>query len=95
MTTTAGSIFLAWQQMNNVNVNTPLVELGRENGITRVGGGDGNRLDVVVAVSRRLIQTAKGDDEPPAYHWTHFVLSPLFDLQSSGGGSRNNLFWLY
>jgi hypothetical protein len=27
-----------------------------------------------------------------AYHWTHLVLSPLFDLQSSGGGSRNNLF---
>jgi hypothetical protein len=25
----------------------------------------------------------------------HFVFSPLYDLQSSGGGSRNNLFWLY
>ncbi len=30
-----------------------------------------------------------------SYHWTHFLLSPLFHLQLSGGGWRNNLFWLY
>ncbi len=53
-----------------------------------VGGGDEKQFNVVVAFSQGLIQAAEGNAEPPAYHWTHFVLAPLFDLQSSGRGSR-------
>jgi hypothetical protein len=91
---TAGPSF--WQQPNNANINVlATAKAGQEDGITRGGGGERKQFDVGVAVSHGLIQAAKGNAEPPAYHWTHVVLSPLFDLQSSGGGSRNNLFWLY
>ena len=77
------------QQPNNVNVIAPTTaELGQEDGITRGGGWDRIQLNVVVAISHGSIQADKGDAEPPAYHWTHFVLAPLFDLQSSGRGSR-------
>jgi hypothetical protein len=94
MLTTAGPIF--WQQPNHVDVNAPMMaKPGQEAGIT-----DRRQINVIVTVSRGLIQATNGNAEAlstttATYHWTHFVLSPLFDLQSSGGTWRNNLFWLY
>jgi hypothetical protein len=67
-----------WQQLNNVDVRAPTtVEPGQEEGITRGGGEDRRRIDVVVTVSRGLIQATDGNAEPPTYHHGFLPLEPF------------------
>ncbi len=40
-------------------------------------GGDGRRIDVIVTVSRGLIQVANGAAEPPPYHHRLLPLDPF------------------
>jgi hypothetical protein len=96
---TAGPIFL--QQPKDVDVNnSAMAKPGQEDGITR--GGEGMEEDSMLSSQSATDQSKlpMAMQSPPptttdSYHWTHFVLSPLFYLQSSGRGWRNNLFWLY
>ncbi len=99
-TTTAGPFF--WQQPNNVNINAPaMAKPGQEYSITRVGGGDGRQIDVVVTISRRLIKAANGNAGPPTYHHSLLPLDPFYAFTTFSlaiewrGLGRNNLFWLY
>jgi hypothetical protein len=72
----------------------------REDGITRGRGGmeDESISSSPSAMDQSKMPMAMQNFLPTTtdfYHCTHFVLSPLIHLQSSSGGWRNNLFWLY
>ncbi len=87
-----------WRQPNDVDVDAPATaKPGQKDGVTG-GGGEGTEdksmLLSLSAADQSKLPMAMQNPLPTtttSYHWTHFVLLPLFHLQSRGGLEKQPL----